>query len=510
MNPASEKFQASAAVAKLISWYKDARLFVRECLGAVPDAWQDEALEAVSVGKKDCLALVACKGPGKSTCLAWICLWWMLTRVNAQVIVTSVTRPNLRDGLWKEIGVWYEKSQLIKSQFTYSAERLWNNGSPTTWFTSARGWSQGADSAEQADTLAGFHAQKAMYLGDEFGSCSLGLMAAAEAVRANAKQGDSCTPNSGEEARIVVAGNPTDPTGPLGKISTELRGKPWKVINITSDPDSPNRTPRVSVEWARQQIAQHGRDNPFVLINIFGEFPPGGFTQLITLPSVQRAMNVTMTPEMFKHSQKRIGVDVAGDGADETVIVTRQGQASWLDLDDILKNASIPDITAKIMARSAKFMPDQIFTDNTGGWGSGVVAALRTASMNVIPVGFAEKARSNRFLNRRAEMWWEMKDWIEAGGMLPKNDQLLRELVCVKYGTTAKGQFYIEPKDEIKKRLGHSVDIADALACTFYFAEQPGMDGENPVTGGGYSPPGKEYNPYSKNSRALYNPYRRQ
>ena len=70
MNPSSEKFQASAAVANMIALYKDARLFVRQVLGGAPDAWQLEALEAVSIGRRDCLALVACKGPGKSTCLA--------------------------------------------------------------------------------------------------------------------------------------------------------------------------------------------------------------------------------------------------------------------------------------------------------------------------------------------------------------------------------------------------------------------------------------------------------
>src|SRR3990167_5757066 len=140
----------------MMRWTIDARLFVRECLVAVPDAWQDEALEAISVGNWDCLALVACKGPGKSAVLAWIDLWWMFTRRHAQAIVTSVTKPNLKDGLWKEIGLWHSRSELLKASFTFTAERLWCNESPDFWFTSVRGWSQDASGQEQADTLAGF------------------------------------------------------------------------------------------------------------------------------------------------------------------------------------------------------------------------------------------------------------------------------------------------------------------------------------------------------------------
>ncbi len=501
------------AIAKILRWYKDARVFVRECLGGVPDAWQDEALEAISLGKIDCLALVACKGPGKSTLLAWICLWWMMTRLNAQIIVTSVTRPNLRDGLWKEIGIWYEKSALLKSQFTYSSEKLWNNASPNTWFASARGWSQGADSSEQADTLAGFHAQKAMYLGDEFGSCSLGLMAAAEAVRANADPNAVCTPSSGAEARIVVAGNPTDPTGPLGKISGELRGKPWKVINISSDPDDPKRTPRVPVEWAKQQIDMYGRDNPYVMVNVLGLFPPSGFTQMFPLNLVQAAMQRQLTPDLFKHSQKRLAVDVALQGDDESAIAARQGLAMWLDISDVLKNATIPEIVARIAYRSSKFTPDMVFVDNTGGFGSGVVQGCREASMNVIGVQFAGKPSSDKYLNKRAEMMWLFREWLEGGGMLPKNDQLLREMVSVKYGTTKNGKFYVEAKDDIKKRLGHSTDLLDACMMTFALPEQPGMSGENPFIHGYDSGPEQQqvYNPYAKSNRLRneYDPYRR-
>jgi hypothetical protein len=102
-------------------------------------------------------------------------------------------------------------------------------------------------------------------------------------------------------------------------------------------------------------------------------------------------------------------------------------------------------------------------------------------------VQFAGRPDDGKFLNKRAEMWWRMAEWIKGGGMLPKNDQLLRELIAPKYGTTRSGKFFIEEKAEIKKRLGHSVDISDALACTFFLPEQMSTVREgdrNPILAG--------------------------
>jgi phage terminase large subunit len=46
------------------------------------------------------------------------------------------------------------------------------------------------------------------------------------------------------------------------------------VIEITGDPDDPKRSPRVSGQWAREQIEKYGRENPWVLVNVFGSSRP--------------------------------------------------------------------------------------------------------------------------------------------------------------------------------------------------------------------------------------------
>jgi hypothetical protein len=65
-----------------------------------------------------------------------------------------------------------------------------------------------------------------------------------------------------------------------------------------------------------------------------------------------------------------------------------------------------------------------------------------------------------------------MADAIKRGASLPKIPELVRELTCVTY-TYVNGKFLIEPKDQIKKRLGFSPDLADGYALTFAQPEAP-------------------------------------
>lgn len=46
---------------------------------------------------------------------------------------------------------------------------------------------------------------------------------------------------------------------------------PDVVVEVTDDP---MRAPRISLQWANEQIEKYGKDNSWVLVNVFGEFPP--------------------------------------------------------------------------------------------------------------------------------------------------------------------------------------------------------------------------------------------
>ena len=220
----------------------------------------------------------ACKGPGKTTLLAWIILNFLGTRDSPRVGATSITGDNLSDNLWAELAKWMARSAYFSTAFTWMRTRIEYREAPANWYASARTWPKTGNPEEQANALAGLHADHVLFVLDESGGIPQGVMATAEAVLA-----------TGVECKVVQAGNPThttgplradpslatvmDTTGPLHRACTIDRHL-WHLIQITGDPDNPKRSPRIKLDWARQQIASYGRDNPWVLVNVFGEFPP--------------------------------------------------------------------------------------------------------------------------------------------------------------------------------------------------------------------------------------------
>ncbi len=55
---------------------------------------------------------------------------------------------------------------------------------------------------------------------------------------------------------------------------------------------------------------------------------------------------------------------------------------------------------------------------------------------------------------------------------MPPLPEMVAELTTPTY-TFHKGKFLLEEKDQVKKRLGRSPDLADALALTFGMVDMP-------------------------------------
>jgi hypothetical protein len=203
---------------------------------------------------------------------------------------------------------------------------------------------------------------------------------------------------------------------------------------------------------------------------VYGKFPPSSINVLLGPDEVSAAMARTMHEEDYKYSQKRLGVDVARFGDDRTVLFPRQGLASFKPVE--MRGARTNEIAARIMLAKSKWNQEMEFIDDTGGFGAGVIDSLIQAGQSPIAVNFSGRAIDPRYVNKRAEMWFNMADWVKRGGALPKIPELSRELTAPTY-TFQNGKFLIEPKDQIKERLGYSPDLADALALTFALPDMP-------------------------------------
>lgn len=424
--------------------------------------------------------------------LSWIAWWFLLTRPHPKIAATSVSSQNLADCLWAEMAVWQAKAPILKAAFEWTKTRISSKQHPETWFMTARSWAKGAAKDEQANTLAGLHSDFMMFLIDEAGAVPDSVMAAAEAGLANARA-------DGREAFLVIAGNPTHLSGPLYRAATKER-KMWTLFEITADPESPVRTPRVSIEWAREQIQKYGVDNPWVLVNVFGRFPQTSINALLSEDDVNAAMDRFMQPHQIAPFPRILGVDVAREGLDLSVIFPRQGKQAFPP--QVYRNIDGLVGAGEVARKWQDWQADACFIDSTGGFGASWIDQLRALSFAPIGVHFSISAGDKqRYANKRAEMYFLCAQWIKEGGCLPRVPELVQELAATTY--THRGDaLLLEDKDQIKAKIGRSPDYADALALTFASPVNKAVSPTLDALLGGFTG--------GRNARHTYDPFRPQ
>ena len=112
------------------------------------------------------------------------------------------------------------------------------------------------------------------------------------------------------------------------------------------------------------------------------------------------------------------------------------------------------------------------------GVGSAVVDLAAVQGAHAVPVNFAEASDARDrtgyfgFANKRAEAYWAIRELLDPDRPLsegeelpeiPPDDELFTDLTAARYEPTPRG-VKIEPKDDIKERIGRSPDKGDALA----------------------------------------------
>jgi len=454
----------SQAAQNIQTWRSNPCKFVYDHFNIEPDPWQKDVLDAF--GSRDPnkmrISMQACAGPGKTALLAWCALNFLTCYADEgnhpKGAAVSITQDNLKDNLWPEIAKWMNRSDMLRSMFTWTKTRIFATKYYKTWFMSARSWSKSADEEEQGRTLSGLHSDYVLYLIDESGDIPIPVLRSAEQGLTSCKWG-----------KILQAGNPTSLDGMLYAAATKLRDK-WHVINITGDPDDPKRSPRIDIDWAREQINNYGIDNPWVMSYILGKFPPSSINTLLGPAEVEAAMKRHLRLDEYSFAQKRLGIDAARWGSDPWCIFPRQGLAAFKFIE--MRNPRSEDVAARVAYAKAKWGSELEFFDGTGGFASGAVDAMVQAGHSPFEVHFNGKAMDSRYVNKRSEMWFNMAEWVKKGGALPNDSGLIKELTTPTY-TFVKGKFMLEEKEQVKKRLGFSPNKGDGLALTFALPEMP-------------------------------------
>lgn len=227
--------------------------------------------------------------------------------------------------------------------------------------------------------------------------------------------------------------------------------------------------PPSEVEDARADMSESAFRQEYLC-----DFTASTDNALVTLDEADAAMRRRVEPEAVAAWPLLMGVDVARFGGDATVFFRRRGLLAYPP--EVMRDLSNTEVAHRLMAAIAEYRPAYVCIDQ--GQGTGVIDLVRELCRGretaVIEVPFGSRAtKPERFVNRRAEMWTAIRDWLRGGGALPDSEALRAELTAPTYDYDAAGRLRLEAKEEVKIRLKRSTDVADALALTFAIPAGP-------------------------------------
>ena len=442
---------------KLSLWRDDPEAFVREAIGAEPTHHQRQLLKAIAFN--NAVAVRSGHGTGKSACLSWLVLWFLLTRPSAKVVCTAPTRRQLFDVLWAEITLWKKRAKVkplfdlleIQSETIRLSDRK-------DWFARAVAVNVQQSAEEQAEALAGYHAEHLLCIVDEASGLPDPVFRPIEGYMTQ------------EDNKVVLAGNPTRPEGYFYRIFKDAHfGAHWVKLHWSSV-DSP----LVSQQWIELMKSRYGEDSVEFKIRVLGEFPELAERQLIPVEWVRRAVVSEIPTHILDGSVAPIwGVDVARFGSDETAIVSRLG--NYVEFAKSRHGLDTIGAAEWVMEeiRNADLKPRMILVDVSGGHGAGVADLLRAklGAHMVIDVNVGWSAfEPDKFRLLRDELWWRVRTAFEMQSLfIPPNEKLIRQLTSVSYKHNERGKVVVESKESLKSRKGlPSPDLADALCLTYY------------------------------------------
>ena len=183
-------------------------------------------------------------------------------------------------------------------------------------------------------------------------------------------------------------------------------------------------------------------------------------------------------PREAKGDMTALGLDPARGGMDKTTAARRHGE--WFD-----EMVTAPGVVTKDGPTTAGFVVPLVRNGacicvDSIGIGSSALDFIKGLNLNVLAVNGSEtspvqtKAGNMRFRNRRAEMYWRVREALDPTATvpiaLPNDQELLGDLTAVRYKIVTLGSataLQMRDKDEIRKMLGRSPDKGDAVAMTF-------------------------------------------
>ena len=490
----------------MLAWRADWNLFVRDVLHARLDKEQQEIIESVQHNRMTAVASGTARGKDFVAACAAMCFMYLTPRFdkngklvkNTKIAMTAPTHRQVIDIMIPEVSRLYRNAGFLPGT-------LLANGIRTNykeWYLT--GFKSSSDNTE---AWSGFHAVNTMFIVTEASGIP--------EVTYNAIEG-----NLQGNSRLLLVFNPNTTVGYAAKAMKSPRFHKFRLnsLNAENVVTKKNIIPgQVDYEWVKDKVETWAtpitqndfdegqgdfiwegrlyRPNDLFRVKVLGMFPKVTEDILIPYEWVELANKrwVQMNEEGYttkKHA--RVGVDVAGMGRDNSVLLPRYG--SWVPKIEVHQSGGQAD-HMKVAGMTVQYLHDEkakAFID-TIGEGAGVYSRLSELKyLNAYSCKFSEGVRGLHditgqytFANMRAYLFWAVRDWLNPKNgfnpALPPDDGLIEEATEIHWLFQSNGNIIIEPKEEIKKRLKRSPDKFDALANTFYPYDYDYMNDEKLV-----------------------------
>ena len=436
-----------------VGWTRDKR-------GAFVWSKQVEILESVRDNR-----FTACHsmhGTGKSWTAADAVAWWIDAHPVGQAfaVTTAPTSAQVDAILWREIGAAQTEMDL-DGYVAHGGYPKWMIGKQMVAY--GRKPTDYADPTKAMQAFQGIHAKYVLVVLDEACGIPRWLWDAVDTLVTN------------ELSRVLAIGNPDDPASHFATVCAP--GSGWNTIHVGAEhlpyvtgEEIPEELTHVITgpTWVEEREKRWGLESPLYISKVLGLFPDIADDTLISPRLIREARE----RELAGLGKGRYGADIARFGKDETIVYrNRDGQIRLAykgAKNDTMKTAGA---FAKILRGHVNQTVPMIM--DIIGVGAGVYDRLREQGLNVYPFTASERAyEPERFLNRRAEVYWNFREALEEStdeegiDLDVLDDDLASQLQTIKWFTNSKGQIYIESKDDMAKRGLPSPDRADACVIS--------------------------------------------
>ena len=425
--------------------------FVVNVLGAEPEPWQEDVLEALDNGDTR-ISIRSGNGAGKTALVAWIAIHYLLFRNDVKIPVTAPAASQLKDGLIPECHKWITKlPSFLHSLLATTSDRIVRRDSPENNFISFR-----TARKEKPEALAGIHAT--------FVCCLVDEASAVDEPVYEAAQGTMSTPG----AIFMMISNPTRLSGFFYNSHHRSKGR-WRTFHVTSFDTS-----RVDQTFVDNIIDSYGKDSDQYRVKVLGNFPSREEESIIPKDLVVAAFS----REVEAVSGEKIwGVD-CGRGGDVSALAEREENVirglATQNYSDTMQ--TVGWVKAKWDGLPSHSRPKSIYVDAIG-IGAGVADRLIELGLPAVAINVSElPSMKDKYPRLRDELWFNSADWFEArdckieGLTLMEQDALADELSAPIKIFTSTGKNGAETKPQLKARGIPSPNKADAINLTFAYA----------------------------------------